>query len=93
MFRPLRHLPAVLRALQSSQVEGRYPRRARLRARVKPGTINLESALPDLSRDITIIGLGTGSGGSTVRRDPGQSAAAARAGSSTSRVGRWPSRA
>ena len=38
---------------------------------VTPGTITLESALPDLSGDITITGLGTG-GGSTVRRDPGQ---------------------
>ena len=37
-----------------------------------PGTITLESALPDLSGDITITGLGTGVGGSTVRRDPGQ---------------------
>ena len=36
----------------------------------KPGTITLESALPDLGHDITITGLPTVVG-STVRRDPG----------------------
>src|SRR5208337_2801843 len=38
---------------------------------VTPGTITLESALPDLSRNITITGLGAST--STVQRDPGQS--------------------
>jgi hypothetical protein len=36
---------------------------------VTPGTITLESALPDLSRNITINGLGVGTNGSTVQRN------------------------
>ena len=40
---------------------------------VTPGPIALESVLPDLSRNITINGLGAGPGGSTVQRDPAAS--------------------
>jgi hypothetical protein len=48
MFRPLRHLPAILRALRSSQVQGRYPRGARRRARPQCSLLELleERAVP-----------------------------------------------